>query len=59
MAQIVIYYDPKSRLTAKHEHFPKDVAVASIEVETMPDDPDEVKALSEKLAGLLFDQLTR
>lgn len=57
MGQLVIYYDPKSRL-GRNEHMPKDMAHASLHVEAMPEDPDEIKALAEKLANMLLAALT-
>ena len=60
MAHIVVHFDPKDRLSTGHPHLPHDIAYAVLRLddEALPDDPDQVKALSEKLAGLLLAALT-
>lgn len=61
MAQLVVIFDPKDRLRFdRPPGYPKDIQHAALTLadETLPDDPDRLKELTEKLAALLFDALT-
>jgi hypothetical protein len=57
MAQIVIVYDPKSRVDMRPGRLPKNIRYAALELVEMPEDPAELKALVEKVAALLLENI--
>lgn len=57
MAQIIVIYDPRSRVTVRKEHLPHDLVQAVISLPAAPKTPAAIKKLATELAEMLMAQI--